>query len=206
MRWGDRYAILNENTANTAFEPHYTYHPAWAARVIRRLNPNCHVDISSSLHFCTMVSAFLPVEFYDYRPARITLSGLTTGHCDLTRLHFQTDSIDSLSCMHVIEHIGLGRYGDPLDPDGDLKAVTELKRVVSRGGSLLFVVPTGRPRIQFNAHRIYSPSQVLEMFSGWELVEFALVDDRGSFAIGADLSIAAGQGYGCGCYWFRKAA
>jgi hypothetical protein len=57
--------------------------------------------------------------------------------------------------MHVIEHIGLGRYGEALDPDGDLKAIRELVRVLAAGGNLLVVVPVGRPRIQFNAHRIY---------------------------------------------------
>ena len=52
--------------------------------------------------------------------------------------------------MHVIEHIGLGRYGDEMDPDGDLKAIDELKRVLSRKGDLLFVVPVGKPKIMYN--------------------------------------------------------
>jgi len=47
--------------------------------------------------------------------------------------------------MNVVEHVGLGRYGEPLDPEGDIKAMRELRRVLAPGGSLLFVVPVGRP-------------------------------------------------------------
>ena len=111
--------------------------------------------------------------------------------------------------MHVIEHVGLGRYGEPLDPDGDLKAIAELRRVLSPGGNLLFVVPVGKPRVQFNAHRIYAFDQVREAFQDLELVEFALVPDRrnGTALIpSATKEHADAQRYGCGCFWFRRAA
>lgn len=106
--------------------------------------------------------------------------------------------------MHVIEHIGLGRYGEPLDPDGDLKAIAELKRVLKPGGSLFFVTPVGKPRIQFNAHRIYSYEQIAEYFFGLEIRQFALVDDSGLFSLDAAPASANQQSYGCGCWWFIK--
>src|SRR4029079_19803272 len=133
---------------------------AWAARKIRAQAPGRHVDLSSYLYFATLLSAFIPVDFFDYRPAHLQRSGLTTGSADLTRLPFADNSIASLSCMHTVEHVGLGRYGDPIDPAGDLKAMLDLNRVLARGGNLLFVVPTGRPRVVFNAHRIYSFDQI----------------------------------------------
>src|SRR5436853_180080 len=83
-------------------------------------------------------SAFIPVEFYDYRPANVQLSNLTAEAADLLALPFAEGSVESLSCMHVVEHIGLGRYGDPLDPNGDLKAIAELRRVLAPAGTLLF--------------------------------------------------------------------
>lgn len=207
MRWRDRRPILHERTTATDFEPHYTYHPAWAARIVRRLAPERHVDISSSLHFCTLLSAFVPVEFYDYRPPHLTLEGLKVGHCDLTTLSFPARSIASLSCMHVVEHIGLGRYGDPLDPEGDLKAMKELSRVLAVGGSLLFVVPVGKPVIEFNAHRIYAFQQILDAFPDLSMKEFSLVPDNGVEAgIIRDASgeWADQQHCGCGCFWFAK--
>jgi hypothetical protein len=136
MNWSNIYPCLDDKTSSTYFEGHYTYHPAWAARVVKKIAPKVHVDISSTLHFCTIVSAFQDVKFYDYRPAALKLSGLATGKTDLTNLQFDTDSIHSLSCMHTIEHIGLGRYGDTIDPTGDLKAIQELKRVVAPGRKL----------------------------------------------------------------------
>ena len=79
--------------------------------------------------------------------------------------------------MHTIEHIGLGRYGDPIDYDGDLKAIKELKRVIKIGGSIIIVVPVGKPKIIFNAHRIYSYDQIISYFNGFKLKEFSLITD-----------------------------
>lgn len=136
MLWADRYPCLNDRTAATGFDRHYVYHTAWAARVLAETRPPFHVDISSSLYFCTIASAFVPVRFFDYRPPRINLSDLAVEFADLTSLPFADSTVDSISCMHVVEHVGLGRYGDPVDLDGDLKAVSELTRVLAPGGGL----------------------------------------------------------------------
>lgn len=202
------FPVLLEKTTITSFEPHYTYHPAWAARIVAELKPKMHVDISSTLRFCTMVSAFIPVEFYDYRPALLKLDNLISKSADLTNLHFEDDSIDSLSCMHVVEHIGLGRYGDPLDSKGDIKSAQELSRVLSPGGTFIFVAPVGKPKIAFNAHRIYSYAQVIEgLFSTLKLKEFSLVpDDYKTYGLirNADPSLVELQEWGCGCFVFTK--
>lgn len=196
--------FYNERTSTTNFDAHYIYHPAWAARIVKKINPEFHIDISSTLHFCSQLSAFIPVRFYDYRPALLTLDQLTCERADLTNLHFETESFNSLSCMHTIEHIGLGRYGDPLDVNGDVKAINELKRVVKIGGNLLIVVPIGKPRIVFNAHRIYSPKMIIDEMQGFKLENFAFVNDKNDFFSNANLNDANEEDYGCGCFWFIK--
>lgn len=205
--WSDASFQASDDTPFTVFDEHYIYHPAWAARILARTRPTVHVDISSTLAFCSIVSAFVPVKFYDYRPARLALDNLTCEKADLLSLPFADRSIESLSCMHTVEHVGLGRYGDPLDPDGDLKAMAELTRVLAPGGDLLLVVPTGRPRVVFNAHRIYAFEQVRSAFSGLALEEFSLIPDdaqaRGMI-LNASNEEADRQTYGCGCYWFRR--
>lgn len=197
---------LSDRASVTPIDRHYTYHPAWAARVLARTRPNKHVDISSIVNFSTVVSAFVPVEFYDFRPAAIELDGLTTGAANLTQLHFPSDSIASLSCMHVIEHIGLGRYGDPLDADGDLKAIGELVRVLAPGGDLLVATPVGRPRVQFNAHRVYDHEAFARYFAPLELVEFTLIEEHGEsgLIVAPPPERVRNEYYACGCFWFRK--
>jgi hypothetical protein len=110
--------------------------------------------------------------------------------------------------MHVLEHIGLGRYGDVLDYDGDLKAVAELTRVVRVGGDLLIVLPLGRTaQIQFNAHRIYTWTSVLGMFHDhFALVESALIPEQPNLGLvySPDESLLNNQTLGCGCFWFKK--
>ena len=161
------HPVLNEREPSFSFDGHYVYHMGWAAEMLGKLKPAQHVDIGSHHHFSLVLSGFVPTLFLDYRPMKLQgLENLRTGACDLKKMEMPSDSVQSLSCMHVLEHIGLGRYGDELDYDGDIKAAKELSRVLAPGGDLLMVVPVGRPRIVFNAHRIYSASQVLSLFSG----------------------------------------
>jgi len=208
ITWKDRWLHMRDATATTGFDRHYVFHTAWAARVVSDISPKIHIDISSSLYFVTSISAFVPTRFIDFRPAELGLSNLVSEAGNLMQLPFPSNSLESLSCMHVVEHIGLGRYGDMLDYDGDLKAVRELSRVVAPEGALLFVVPiSGQARIQFNAHRIYSYEQVISMFPEFDLMEFALIPDDGSkdgLIRHADPMLSAEQRYGCGCFYFVK--
>lgn len=204
----DLMPYLDDNTSYTWFDRHYIYHPAWAARVVKKIAPAFHIDISSTLSFSSMLSAFVPVKFYDYRPAKLYLDGLSSERADLCNLHFESNSIHSLSCMHTVEHVGLGRYGDPLDYNGDLKAMKELSRVVAPGGHLLFVVPVGgKARIQFNAHRIYTKQMVAESFPDMELKEFTMVsilNDENGLIVNPSEEVLNREQYGCGCFWFVK--
>lgn len=203
--WEDTQPCLNDNTTETFFDSHYIYHPAWAVRVVKEINPEKHIDISSTLAFSTQLSAFIPVEFYDYRPAKVNLPNFASGWADLNNLPFKSSTVASISCMHTIEHIGLGRYGDKIDPDGDLKAFAELIRVVRPGGNLLIVVPLGKPRIKFNAHRIYSYEMIVGVFSNqFNCKDFSFVDDLGRFVFNANPQKVKLSNFGCGCFWFQK--
>jgi SAM-dependent methyltransferase len=196
--------VWDEHTSGT-FDRHYVNHCAWAARVLASIAPRAHVDISSTAYFAAIVSAFIPVSYYEYRRPELEFSNLESGCADLLRLPFADGSISSISCMHVVEHVGLGRYGDPLDPCGDLRAVSELIRVTAPGGHVLFVVPVGRPRIMFNAHRIYSFEMIKEAFSGMDLAGAGLVPDQGPFVDDPAPALMNACSYGCGCFHFVKA-
>lgn len=203
----DFYPQIRDKTLGTNFDRHYVYHTSWAARKICDIKPNRHVDISSSLYFCGIVSAFVPIDFYDYRPADLHLPNLSSNQGNLYKLPFSDNSLESISCMHTIEHIGLGRYGDPIDPDGDMKAINEIKRVTRQGGNIIFVTPVGKPKIEFNAHRIYSYQQVLALFEGCELKEFSLIPEyaaAGGIMLNAVPESVQKENYACGCFWLIK--
>jgi len=204
----DFYPQLYDKTIKTNFDRHYVYHASWAARILAESKTAKHIDISSSLYFSGIVSAFVPVDFYDYRPASLNLSNLTSKEGNLLSLPFGNDSVKSISCMHTLEHIGLGRYGDPIDADGDIKAINELKRVVAIGGNLLIVLPIGeKALIEFNAHRIYTYELILSLFTGLKLKEFAFIpehEDKGGLIRNASPSLIKGEKYACGCFLFTK--
>jgi SAM-dependent methyltransferase len=201
----DMMPIFGEDTGVSIFDAHYVFHTSWAARLLQKNKPAAHHDFASDIRFATIASAFVSFFFYDYRPLFVDLEGLTSLKADLTDIALPSDSISSLSCMHVIEHIGLGRYGDPIDPQGDLKAIRELQRILAPGGDLYFVVPVGSPRLRFNAHRIYSFRMIRNYFETLLLEDFSLVTDDGRFTRQATEEDANRQKYGCGCFWFHKA-
>jgi hypothetical protein len=101
----DLHPCLSDRLVTTPFDQHYTYHPAWAARILAKTRPEIHYDISSILSFSSICSAFVPIKFYDYRPAKLQLDNFDSEFADLKMLPFQTDSVESISCMHTIEHI-----------------------------------------------------------------------------------------------------
>ena len=200
----DTQPCLLDSSITTPFDGHYFYQGAWLARLLSKKRPELHVDIGSSVMMISVLSAMVKTVFVDYRPLRVNLSGLESVGANITQLPFQDGSIVSLSCQHVIEHIGLGRYGDPIDPEGSIKAAKELERVLCRGGRLYLSLPVGRERVCFNAHRVYAPGAVTGFFKYMKLIEFSFVDDSGSFFERQNVVDACGSEYACGMYVFEK--
>lgn len=200
----DWHPCLHDKTSTTAIDSHYFYLGVWAARKIFSERPDSHVDIGSQLQFVGFLTTFTNVIFVDIRPAEVSLDRFKCKAGSILDLPFENNSVFSISCLHVVEHIGLGRYGDPIDPDGSKKACKELSRILSHGGNLFFVVPVGRPRVCFNAHRVFSVEQIVEMFSGLVLKEFSIVDDDEKFHENISHDGWDGLNYGCGMFWFTK--
>jgi SAM-dependent methyltransferase len=201
----DLFPQLHDKTSSTPLDPHYFYQSAWAARLIHDSGVRTHHDVGSSNMFVGAITAFARVEFIDIRPLPVAIENLGNMQGTVLALPFDDQSIVSLSCLHVAEHIGLGRYGDPLDPDGTVKAARELERVLAPGGSMYFSLPVGRSRTQFNAHRITSVRIVPEMFPELVLVSLAVVDDGGTLHPDASVDGWDDQVYACGMFHFMRA-
>jgi Caenorhabditis protein of unknown function, DUF268 len=200
----DFHPCLMDSVTNTPFDAHYFYQGAWLARKIRHSAQPTHVDIGSSVLTMSVLSAFVNVTFIDFRPLYLKIEGMNCIAGDILNLEFESNSIHSLSCLHVLEHIGLGRYGDPIDPSGSELGAKELARVLAIGGSLFLSVPVGRERVCFNAHRVFSPQTVVDMFRGLKLVDFSCVNDAGQFLQNQPLDVAINNEYGCGFFHFEK--
>ena len=198
----DSYPCLADRIAVTPFDPHYFFQAAWLARRVHDVKPAFHVDIGSSVMTVNVLSATAKTIFVDYRPIQVQLSNLLPLSGDIVRLPFRSESVSSLSCLHVLEHIGLGRYGDRINPLGSQLAARELQRILAPGGKLFLSLPVGRERVCFNAHRVFSTKTIIDFFDELQLKSFSLVDDTGEFTEDVSPETAAHLEYGCGLFEF----
>ena len=203
------YPRLFDKTVNTSFDRHYVYHVTWALERVSEkleiLGIAKHVDIGSSLYFVMALALRHKVEFVDVRPPLVEHPNLSLVQGDVTKLPYADSSVASLSILHVIEHLGLGRYGDFLDFEADKKAAAEISRVLRPGGFLFLVTPTGIPAIHFNAHKVYGKSEIQHMFKNFNLVEFSFLKElKGGIINQPSQSLIESENYGCGFYIFEK--
>jgi len=186
---------------------HYFHQDLWAARKIAARRPQTHVDIGSRIDgFVAHLLTVMPVTVIDIRPLESDVEGLTFHQADATRLDGIADgSVESLSSLHAVEHIGLGRYGDAIDPDGWRKAIDQFKRVLKPGGYLYLSVPIGRQRLCFNAHRVFYPRTIVDACAPLRLVSFSAVTDADRMVATPTLDEFDHASFSCGLFEFQKA-
>ena len=209
IRFTDAFPILTDRSASAGLaEGHYFHQDLWAARNIFHERPRAHIDVGSRIDgFVAHLLAFMPVTVIDIRPLVSKVDGLTYLQDDATSLSMlKANSVPSLSSLHAAEHFGLGRYGDPIDPDACFKFIDSLQRVLAPNGRLYFSVPVGRERVEFNAHRVFSPSTILRCFSSLRLKSFSFVGDDGSLYLDTDPLALPESEMACGLFEFTKPA
>jgi hypothetical protein len=205
----DLFPILTDRTDESgAARGHYFHQDLWAARKVHAMRPSEHFDIGSRIDgFIASLVVFQSVTVIDVRPLPVEIENLRFVQADATDLRFLADrSVASISSLHAVEHFGLGRYGDPIDPGAWRTAIGELVRVSAPGGRVYFSTPIGRERLLFNAHRVFAPETVLSAFSGLELVSFAAVNDAGDYVHDPDPSDFRTADYSCGLFEFTRAS
>ena len=196
----DLFPRIYDKTSNHKLDPVYFLQGTWCAKKIFQGKPSEHYDVGSQALMVGIISQFVRTTMIDIRPLDISLQGLSFVKGDITKLPFSNASIYSLSSICVIEHIGLGRYGDPLDQFGTEKAVKELVRVLAKRGSLYISVPVDiENKVYFNAHRAFTRDHILKMFSTLSLVEE-------KYIYGQDIHTTydAKRGFGTGLYHFKN--
>ena len=180
------------------------------ANFIYENKPRRHIDIASRVDgFVAHVASFREVEVVDIRPLeRSKHKNINFVQADLMNPQ-NLGKTDSLSCLHAIEHFGLGRYNDPIEVDGHTKGIDNLVKLLSNGGYLYISFPIGQnDEIHFNAHRVFRADSILKHPSikeNMNLIRFDYVDDVGNLHTDIKIQdVNADIKYGCGIYTFKK--
>lgn len=211
---GRRYRIFWEKAAEAGYVGgHYFHQDLLVAREVFEQRPTRHIDVGSSIHgFVSHVASFRTIEVIDIRPVINPVAGIMFIQQDATQLGPEWDgAADSVSCLHALEHFGLGRYGDRIDPDGWRRGLDGLTRLVQPGGRLYLSVPTGATqRVDFNAHRVFRLPFLRDLLTqDFSIDRLAFVDDEGGLLsdvdpFGAESERSFGCTYGCSIWVLRK--
>ena len=169
----------------------YFMQDLYVAQKIFKNKPVKHVDIGSRVDgFVAHVASFREIELMDIRDLDSAIPNVRFKKADLTdNSSLPLEYCDSISSLHAIEHFGLGRYGDNIDPNGHKKGLASITKILKTGGTFYFSVPMGKQRIEFNAHRVFCMPYLLEWVKkDYDIISFAYISDNGVLHIDADLS------------------
>ena len=158
-------ALQNSKEEGGSTKSEYFWQDLLVARNIFEARPLKHVDIGSRVDgFVAHVASFREIEVFDIRPITTTIPGVKFTQADLMQPVSEfSEYCDSLSCLHALEHFGLGRYGDPIDPHGFERGLASIVRLLKRGGVFYLSVPIGIERVEFNSHRVIDPGKLVDL-------------------------------------------
>lgn len=183
--FGKKYPVFEDRYSSSGtMSGHYFHQDLFVARKIFQNNPTKHVDIGSRTDgFVAHVAVFREIEVFDIREQISKVRNIIFKQADLMKLpDNMVNYCDSISALHSIEHFGLGRYNDPIDYFGHLKALSNINKILMPGGKFYFSVPIGNQRIEFNAHRVFSIKYLMDLLEPEYIISsFSYVDDKGDF-------------------------
>jgi hypothetical protein len=159
-------SLQDQYEESGATKNEYFWQDLLVARLIHKANPEKHVDIGSRVDgFVAHIASFRNCEVFDVRPTTSVVPGITFHQADLMKLEtlvgYKGGYCDSLSCLHAIEHFGLGRYGDPINAQGYLLGITHMSQLLRLGGLFYLATPIGRERVEFNANWVFDPRTII---------------------------------------------
>jgi SAM-dependent methyltransferase len=179
------YPIFEDRFASAGIcKGHYFHQDLYIAKKIFINQPSKHVDIGSRVDgFVAHVASYRTLEVFDIRKLENKTTGIIFKQVDLLNFPNQlVNYCDSISSLHVLEHIGLGRYGDPVDIDGFNKAFENIYKILKVNGIFYFSVPIGTQCVYYNAHRVFDVHFLVNLISTkFDILEFSFVDDNGDF-------------------------
>lgn len=182
--FGRFYPCLEDRRSDSgSARGHYFHQDLLVARRIFASVPLRHGDVGSRIDgFVAHVASFRPIDVLDIRPLSMVIPNINFLQVDLMAPVSDDllERFDSLSCLHALEHFGLGRYGDPINCDGHLVGLHNMHRMLRPGGKFYLSVPIGPQRIEFNAHRVFSLPYLLQRLDrDYRIDRFSFVDDAG---------------------------
>ena len=155
--------LHDRNEAGGDAKSEYFWQDLLVAQLIHSKNPSLHVDVGSRIDgFVAHIASFRQIEVFDIRNVENVIPGVNFKQRDFTKPDKElSEYCDSLSCLHALEHFGLGRYGDDIDPLAFKEGLKNMSDMLRDNGTLYLSVPIGIERVEFNANYVFNPITII---------------------------------------------
>jgi hypothetical protein len=210
------YPCLHDSQASAdsgASETEYFTQDLWVARQIFENKPEKHLDVGSRIDgFVAHVASFRDIDVCDIRP-----QSKKVEHIHFKQKDFSVnlddgwiERYDSVSCLHALEHFGLGRYGDELALEAYKVCLKNLSLSLKENGLCYLSTPVGIARIEFNAHRVFDPVDLVNLAQSYALkpLKILMIDSSGNILNDhvqvQSLAEWSDKAYSLGVFVFRK--
>jgi hypothetical protein len=204
--------LADYNQEGGSIKNEYFWQDLFVAQKVFLANPEIHVDIGSRIDsFVAHVASFREIVVFDIRDVTSKIPNVKFRQADLMEsISLEANYCDSLSCLHALEHFGLGRYGDPLDANGYIKGLENMANLLKLDGTFYLSLPIGVETVEFNAHRVFDPIKLCNLAAQnqLKLEEFVWIDAANTINISAhhanDMKYLLSQAYNLGIFTFKK--
>lgn len=159
---------LHDKNSEAGFiKNEYFWQDIFVSRLIYKKKPLRHLDIGSRIDgFVAQCAVFKKICVIDFRKLKSKIPGVRFINFDICKKiksdnYILRNKWDSISCLHVIEHLGLGRYGDEIKQNCIEIAVSNMAFLLKKGGLLYLSCPIGIKRVEFDANRVLNSHELL---------------------------------------------
>ncbi|MDC3396800.1 DUF268 domain-containing protein [Candidatus Pelagibacter sp.] len=205
------YPILEDfNVSAGNIKNHLFHADLLTSQNVFKNNPSKHLDIGSRIDgVVAQIASFRKLDVFDIREIDIkphqNINFLKKDIIQNDEMH-DYEKYDSISSIGCIAHVGLGRYGDKIDPEGYKKAIKSISNLSKNDCYVYILTPVGNEGVEFNAHWIFNPSKIIDEFKihNFNLEAFHLINDEGDLELNAKLDNTKNLNFGGGYFIFKK--
>jgi len=182
LRFGDHFVESKEYFTHYDAFAKYAFEEVWKFNKTSDKTPRIF-DVGSTKAFLSILSVFCEVEALNLNDPLDYHTSVKYTKGDISeynpRLNPKAGSYDFITSFASFHLLGLGRYGDKINPAAQSKFVELCDTLLAPGGKVIFSFSFGKDQLLFNNGWVFSLETIKNFFSNFKIIDVLV--DRNSY-------------------------